>query len=175
MKTPSELSFGKLPKNAIQRAIESPRGIDYDLVNAQQARRILDRLVGFELSPVLWKKIKTGLSAGRVQSVAVRLIVEREREIEAHKAKSTFRITAQFEVDGKSFQAELPRKFETKQEAEDFLKACLDADFSVGNLEKKPAKKVTGTSFYHIHFTAGSFAQAVFLCSPNHVSGPETL
>lgn len=139
--------FREITKNAIQRAIESPRGIDYDLVNAQQARRILDRLVGFELSPVLWKKIKTGLSAGRVQSVAVRLIVEREREIEAHKANSTFRITAQFEVDGKSFQAELPRKFETKQEAEDFLKACLEADFSVGNLEKKPAKKSPAPPF----------------------------
>ncbi|MDF2158272.1 type I DNA topoisomerase [Algoriphagus sp. CAU 1675] len=139
--------FREITKNAIQKAIQNPRGIDYDLVNAQQARRILDRLVGFELSPVLWKKIKTGLSAGRVQSVAVRLIVEREREIEAHKAKSSFRITAQFEVDGKTFQAELPKKFETKEEAENFLKACIGADFSVGNLETKPAKKSPAPPF----------------------------
>ncbi|GMQ24153.1 type I DNA topoisomerase [Algoriphagus sp. oki45] len=139
--------FREITKNAISKAIENPRGIDYDLVNAQQARRILDRLVGFELSPILWKKIKTGLSAGRVQSVAVRLIVEREREIEAHQAKSSFRITAIFEVDGKTFQAELPKKFETKAEAEDFLKACLQAEFSVANLEKKPAKKSPAAPF----------------------------
>ncbi|WP_026956978.1 type I DNA topoisomerase [Algoriphagus vanfongensis] len=139
--------FREITKNAISKAIENPRGIDYDLVNAQQARRILDRLVGFELSPILWKKIKTGLSAGRVQSVAVRLIVEREREIEAHKAKSSFRITAQFEADGRSFNAELPRKFETKEEAENFLKTCLEADFSIKNLEKKPAKKSPAPPF----------------------------
>jgi DNA topoisomerase I len=124
--------FREITKNAITKAIENPRGIDYDLVNAQQARRILDRLVGFELSPILWKKIKTGLSAGRVQSVAVRLIVEREREIESHKSKSSFRITAQFEVEGKTFQAELPKKF---------------ASFSVANLEKKPTKKTPAAPF----------------------------
>ena len=139
--------FREITKNAINKAIENPRGIDYDLVNAQQARRILDRLVGFELSPILWKKIKTGLSAGRVQSVAVRLIVEREREIEAFNSKSSYRITAQFVVDGKTFQAELPKKFETKAEAEEFLKNCLSATFSVANLEKKPAKKSPAPPF----------------------------
>ena len=139
--------FREITKNAISKAIENPRGIDIDLVNAQQARRILDRLVGFELSPILWKKIKTGLSAGRVQSVAVRLIVEREREIEQHKAKSSFRVTAIFEVEGKTFQAELPKKFDTKEEAEEFLKKCLEADFSVAKLEKKPGKKTPAAPF----------------------------
>lgn len=139
--------FREITKNAIIKAIENPRGIDLDLVNAQQARRILDRLVGFELSPILWKKIKTGLSAGRVQSVAVRLIVEREREIEQHKSKSSFKISAIFEVEGKSFQAELPKKFDTKAEAEEFLKKCLEADFSVANLEKKPGKKSPAAPF----------------------------
>ncbi|WP_339704127.1 type I DNA topoisomerase [Algoriphagus aquimarinus] len=139
--------FREITKNAIVKAIENPRGIDIDLVNAQQARRILDRLVGFELSPILWKKIKTGLSAGRVQSVAVRLIVDREREVEQHKAKSSFRITAIFEVEGRTFQAELPKKFDTKAEAEEFLKTCLKADFSVANLEKKPGKKSPAAPF----------------------------
>ncbi|EAZ82561.1 type I DNA topoisomerase [Algoriphagus machipongonensis] len=139
--------FREITKNAISKAIENPRGIDYDLVNAQQARRILDRLVGFELSPILWKKIKTGLSAGRVQSVAVRLIVDREREIEQFKAKSSFRITALFEVEGKVFKGEHPKRFETKEEAEQFLKSCLNAEFSVGNLEKKPGKKSPAAPF----------------------------
>jgi len=139
--------FREITKNAITKAIENPRGIDIDLVNAQQARRILDRLVGFELSPILWKKIKTGLSAGRVQSVAVRLIVDREREIEHFKTKSSFKISAIFEVSGKTFKAELPKKFETKSEAEEFLKSCLDSEFTVGNLEKKPGKKTPAAPF----------------------------
>ena len=102
--------FREITKSAITKALESPRTIDYDLVNAQQARRILDRLVGFELSPVLWKKIKAGLSAGRVQSVAVRFIVDREREIDKFNPTVSFKITALFDVEGKTLQAELPKK-----------------------------------------------------------------
>jgi len=139
--------FREITKNAILKAIENPRQIDIDLVNAQQARRILDRLVGFELSPILWKKIKAGLSAGRVQSVAVRLIVEREREIEKFNTKSSFRITALFDVKGKTLAAELPKKFDTQPEAEDFLKKCIGADFTIENLEKKPGKKSPAAPF----------------------------
>ena len=114
--------FTEITKNAIQNAIKSPRGIDVDLVDAQQARRVLDRLVGFELSPILWKKIKTGLSAGRVQSVAVRLVVEREREIEKFQAKSSFRISAAFDLGkGKHLVAELAEKL-NENEALEFLR-----------------------------------------------------
>lgn len=139
--------FREITKSAIAKAMENPRNIDIDLVNAQQARRILDRLVGFELSPVLWKKIKAGLSAGRVQSVAVRFIVEREREIEKFKSVSSYRITAVFNVDGKQLHAELTKKFETKEEAEAFLKTCLEAEFSVKSLETKPVKKSPAPPF----------------------------
>lgn len=139
--------FREITKNAINRAIENPRAIDIDLVNAQQARRILDRLVGFELSPVLWKKIKAGLSAGRVQSVAVRFIVEREREIEKFKSTSAYKITALFDVEGKTLNAELPKKFESQEEAEAFLKQCLEASFAIKSLEKKPAKKSPSAPF----------------------------
>ncbi|MPT35232.1 MAG: DNA topoisomerase I, partial [Flavobacterium sp.] len=115
--------FHEITKTAIQKAIENPRGINYDLVNAQQARRVLDRLVGYELSPVLWKKVKGGLSAGRVQSVSVRLIVEREREIQDFKAEGSYSVTAEFANEaGKAFKAKLPHNFKTKQEAENFLK-----------------------------------------------------
>lgn len=139
--------FREITKNAITKAIENPRTIDLDLVNAQQARRILDRLVGFELSPILWKKIKSGLSAGRVQSVAVRLIVEREREIEKFKTKSSYRITALFDVKGKQLSAELPKKFETRELAEEFLKKCIAAEFTIENLETKPGKKSPAAPF----------------------------
>ncbi len=134
--------FREITKSAIINAMENPRNIDLDLVNAQQARRILDRLVGFELSPILWKKIKTGLSAGRVQSVAVRLVVEREREIEKFDAVSSFRLLANFHLEGgKTLQAELPHKFATEAEAQEFLEKCKAADFEIENLETKPAKK----------------------------------
>ncbi|MEQ9467321.1 MAG: type I DNA topoisomerase [Ekhidna sp.] len=140
--------FREITKNAIQNAIQNPRGIDIDLVNAQQARRILDRLVGFELSPILWKKIKGGLSAGRVQSVAVRLVVEREREIAGFTPESSFRVTAEFNLEGgKKLKAELPRKFKTEDEAMAFLQKCNGADFSIENLETKPAKKSPAPPF----------------------------
>ncbi|MCU0430385.1 MAG: type I DNA topoisomerase [Cytophagaceae bacterium] len=140
--------FTEITKKAILEAIQKPRTLDYDLVDAQQARRILDRLVGFEISPILWKKIKTGLSAGRVQSVAVRLIVEREREVEQFNATSSYKVTARFELDkGKILHAELAEKFSTEKEAMDFLRSCLGAAYSVKNLEKKPAKKSPAPPF----------------------------
>ncbi len=140
--------FREITKNAILNAIQNPRGIDLDLVNAQQARRILDRLVGFELSPILWKKIKTGLSAGRVQSVAVRLVVEREREIEKFNPVSSFRTLGYFLLPGgKVLQAELGKKFKTEQEAQEFLEKCKSADFTIENLETKPAKKTPAPPF----------------------------
>ncbi|MDR5591624.1 type I DNA topoisomerase [Christiangramia sp. SM2212] len=134
--------FHEITKSAILRAIENPRSIDYNLVNAQQARRVLDRLVGYELSPVLWRKVKGGLSAGRVQSVAVRLIVEREREIQDFTPEASYRIDAEFSTeDGKSFKAKIPKNFETKEEAEKFLKENIGANFKVADLTTKPAKK----------------------------------
>ena len=140
--------FREITKNAILNAIQNPRGLDLDLVNAQQARRILDRLVGFELSPILWKKIKTGLSAGRVQSVAVRLVVEREREIDKFNTTSSFKVTALFNLgNGKVLQAELGERFKTEEEAQVFLEKCKGAEFSIKNLEKKPTKKTPAPPF----------------------------
>jgi len=140
--------FNSITKSAIQKAIENPRDINYNLVNAQQARRVLDRLVGYELSPVLWKKVKPGLSAGRVQSVAVRLIVEREREIEGFTPEGSFRIKAEFKTDGGSvFAAKLNNTFPTKAAAEAFLKNNIGADFAVADLSKRPAKKSPAPPF----------------------------
>ena len=140
--------FHEITKTAILKAIESPRQIDYNLVNAQQARRILDRLVGYELSPVLWRKVKGGLSAGRVQSVAVRLIVEREREIEAFSPVASYRIDAEFvTAQGKSFKAKLPKNFQTQAAARSFLEKNIDASYSVADLIKKPAKKSPAAPF----------------------------
>ena len=140
--------FHEITKAAIKKAIENPRGIDYDLVDAQQARRVLDRIVGYELSPVLWRKVKGGLSAGRVQSVSVRLIVEKEREIQGFTPQASFRIDAEFSnEDGQSFKAKLPKNFKTKDEAYKFLEANAKADFKVADLQKKPAKKSPAAPF----------------------------
>ncbi|HUH48005.1 MAG TPA: type I DNA topoisomerase, partial [Arenibacter sp.] len=147
-KKTKRIVFNSITKSAIQKAIENPREINYNLVNAQQARRVLDRLVGYELSPILWKKIKPGLSAGRVQSVAVRLIVERERDIEAFVPEAAFRIVAEFKTLGGSvFTAKLNKTFASQQGAEDFLRKNIGAIFSVASLDKKPAKKSPAAPF----------------------------
>ncbi|MBE7639580.1 type I DNA topoisomerase [Salegentibacter sp. BLCTC] len=140
--------FHEITKSAILKAIDNPRGINYNLVNAQQARRVLDRLVGYELSPVLWRKVKGGLSAGRVQSVSVRLIVEREREIQNFKAEASFRIDAEFATEqGKSFKAKIPKNFDSRKEAEAFLQENLGSNFKVAELTTKPAKKSPAPPF----------------------------
>lgn len=138
--------FHEITKTAILKAIEQPREIDINLVNAQQARRILDRIVGFELSPVLWKKVKPALSAGRVQSVAVRLIVEREREINSFNSEASYRVTALFLVpdeDGKlvEMRSELSRRIKTKEEARELLQKCTSASFKIEDIVTRPVKK----------------------------------
>ncbi len=143
----NRIVFHEITKPAILAAIEQPRHIDMNLANAQQARRMLDRLVGFNLSPVLWRKVKPSLSAGRVQSVAVRLIVEREREIQAFNAEPYFRVTAVFTVDGAEMKAELDKRFSTHEEALAFLEECKDATFSIGSIQKKPLKRSPATPF----------------------------
>tara|TARA_B100001059_G_C17832693_1_gene585762 strand:+ start:1856 stop:4336 length:2481 start_codon:yes stop_codon:yes gene_type:complete len=140
--------FHEITKSAIEKAVQNPRSIDYDLVDAQQARRVLDRIVGYELSPVLWRKVKGGLSAGRVQSVSVRLIVEREREINNFDPKASYRIDARFVTNSsQTFKAKLSKAFETKQEAILFLEKNINAKFKVTALDKKPAKKSPSPPF----------------------------
>ena len=144
--------FSEITKPAILEAVKNPRGIDYNLVNSQQSRRILDRLVGFELSPILWRKVQPKLSAGRVQSVAVRLIVEREREIDSFSVQSRFKVTGNFTVKDKNsktteFKAEIPNYFGTQKEAENFLEKCKTSEFSIESIEKKPAKKSPSAPF----------------------------
>ncbi len=144
--------FHEITKNAILQAIENPRSIDINLVNAQQARRVLDRIVGFKLSPVLWRKVKPALSAGRVQSVAVRLIVEREREILQFQSEASYRVTAVFHVTDKNgkeaeLKAELDSRFKTKEEAEAFLNRANGADFAIEEIVTKPVKKSPAAPF----------------------------
>jgi DNA topoisomerase-1 len=150
--TTKRIVFHEITKNAILKAIENPREINMDLVNAQQARRVLDRIVGFELSPVLWKKVKPALSAGRVQSVAVRLIVEREREVTKFKTEAAYKVTALFNVpdgDGKNvlLKADLDQRLKTKAEAEAFLEKCKNATFTIDNIAVRPAKKSPAAPF----------------------------
>lgn len=144
--------FHEITKDAILNAINNPRKIDKNLVDAQQARRVLDRIVGFELSPILWKKVKPSLSAGRVQSVAVRLIVEREREIDAHTTSSSYKITGNFLVydqtgNPRFLKSELPHRFKEKEQAETFLNNLKGSNFSIENLEKKPGKRSPSAPF----------------------------
>ena len=140
--------FNEITKNAINNAIDNPRNINYDLVDAQQARRILDRIVGYELSPVLWRKVKGGLSAGRVQSVAVRLIVEKEREIKSHNFKSSYKLEAHFKNNsGKSFKARLQNELENKESTVNFLNRLAGAQFTISEITKKPTKKLAPPPF----------------------------
>ena len=148
----SRIVFHEITKPAILKAIETPRHLDMNLVNAQQARRVLDRLVGFKLSPVLWRKVKPALSAGRVQSVAVRLIVEREREIQSFKTEPYYRVTAIFALiaeDGSATEvkAELDRRFKTHEEVETFLEKCKSATYTVDSVAKKPLKRTPAPPF----------------------------
>ena len=148
----NRIVFHEITQSAILDAIQHPRHLDMNLVNAQQARRVLDRLVGFKLSPVLWRKVKPALSAGRVQSVAVRLIVEREREIQAFVSEPYYRVTATFSVDNAQrnknvFKAELDRRFATHEEALAFLNQCKEAQFTVAEVTKKPLKRTPAPPF----------------------------
>ena len=146
-KDTKRITFNEITKSAIVKAIENPRVINQELVNAQQARRILDRLVGFELSPVLWKKVRPSLSAGRVQSVAVRLIVDREKEIRAFKPDSSYKLSAVFKKGKEKIKAELSKAFKKHEEVETFLNSCKDADFEVVDVTKKPATKSPTSPF----------------------------
>ncbi|MBQ5392866.1 MAG: type I DNA topoisomerase, partial [Bacteroidaceae bacterium] len=147
-KRTKRIVFHEITQNAILEAIQNPRQIDSNLVNAQQARRLLDRIVGFKLSPVLWRKVKPALSAGRVQSVAVRLIVEKEREVIAFESEASYKVTGLFLTEsGEEIKAELSRRFQTQAEAEAFLEACKGATFTIQEVTKKPAKRSPAPPF----------------------------
>lgn len=146
-KETKRITFNEITKTAILKAIENPRSINKELVDAQQARRVLDRLVGFELSPVLWKKVRPSLSAGRVQSVAVKLIVEKEREIEKHNSESFFRVNGNFNSSKGKLKTELNKQLTSEKEAQDLLEKCKTADFSVTDVQKKPATKKPSAPF----------------------------
>lgn len=140
-KTTKRIVFHEITKNAIEEAIKNPRFVDMNLVEAQQARQILDRIVGFELSPVVWQKVPGGKSAGRVQSPAVRLLVEREREIEEFASSFQFKVTAEFKHKGNTFKAELPKRFDSEEDAKAFLESLKNAEFTVSDITKSPATR----------------------------------
>lgn len=172
--------FHEITKDAILNAIQSPRNIDLHLVDAQQARRVLDRIVGFELSPVLWRKVRPSLSAGRVQSVAVRLIVEREREINQFVAESSYKISALFSTQNAAGQpvelkTELSQRFDNKNEAIAFLEHCKSANFEVDSISTKPAKKIACSTFHNIYTATGSCPKAGFFGLANHDGGTTPL
>jgi DNA topoisomerase-1 len=146
-KKTKRIVFHEITKTAIEHAIQNPRTVDQHLVDAQQARRVLDRLVGYELSPVLWKKVRPGLSAGRVQSVAVRIITEREREIRAFEAASTFKVTAVFDTEGHELPGELIKRLDTKETAREFLEACIGATYTIKDIQQKPGTRSPGAPF----------------------------
>lgn len=145
------IAFHEITERAVKNAVENPRSINFDLVNAQQARRVLDRIVGFELSPVLWRKVKPALSAGRVQSVAVRLIVEREKEIQNFVSTSSFKVVGEFLVKREKeivpIKAELDKKFDTIEEAQVFLNKCLDAEYQISDISTNPIKRTPAAPF----------------------------
>src|SRR5262249_16283468 len=143
-KTTKRIVFHEITKPAIEQAVKNPRTVDLHLVDSYQARRVLDRLVGYEISPVLWRKVRPGLSAGRVQSVAVRLIVERERRIHAFQAASSFKVSAVFTVDDTELQAELANKLPTAEDARTFLESVKDATFTIAAIDKKPGTRNPG-------------------------------
>ena len=139
--------FHEITKEAIKKAVENPRKIDVNLVDAQQARSVLDKIVGFELSPVLWRKVKTGLSAGRVQSVTVRLVIEKEREIQAFDSTSYYKVSAIFTDGNRSFKAELKKHFAQKSEAISFLELCRTANFKISKVETSQGKRTPAPPF----------------------------
>ena len=178
--TTKRIVFHEITKEAISNAIETPRQVDMNLVNSQQARRILDRLVGFEISPVLWKKVQPSLSAGRVQSVAVRLIVEREREIISFETESAFRVTAIFLIDSAkgenaTLRAEASKRFPDEKEALKFLELCNGSKYSDRKYNYQAGNPFPCSAVYHFYSSAGSLQETwVFCCSDNGCS-TETL
>ena len=146
-KETKRITFNEITKTAILKAIESPREINKELVDAQQARRILDRLVGFELSPVLWRKVRPSLSAGRVQSVAVRLIVEKEREIQAYNSETFYKVTGMFRTEKGTIKANVSKQLKSESDVKTLLDNCLGAQFSVSDVVKKPAIKKPAAPF----------------------------